>query len=76
MADTPPERFKPLESWTPDEHLEHRRTGQQPENPDYTERRRQVLADAGLEPADPDEPKPLEDLSPAEHDRRKYGTKP
>jgi hypothetical protein len=26
MAETPPERFKPLDEWTPDDHLEHRRS--------------------------------------------------
>lgn len=72
MSGTPPERFKPMENWTPDEHLEYRRTGQEPESDEYRAHRHKVLTDAGLESDDPG-PKELDELSPSEHAARKYG---
>lgn len=52
---TPPERFKPREDWTPDEILEHQRTGHQPETSEYRDARREALEAAGLEHDDPAE---------------------
>ena len=68
----PPDRFKPLDEWTPDDHLEYRRTGEQPESDEYRAHRHKVLTDAELESDDPG-PTPLEELGPADHANRKYG---
>ena len=68
----PPERFKTLEELSPDEHIAYRETGRLPESDAYRDRRREVLEAAGLDADDPAEPD-LESMSPADHDRRRYG---
>jgi hypothetical protein len=63
-----PRRFKTVEELTPDEHLDHIRSGRLPETGEYQERRREALEDAGLldEGDDGDDPA-TGDMTPAEH---------
>ena len=42
-------RQKPRTEWTAQENLNYQQTGQIPESPEYLERRREVLENAGLE---------------------------
>lgn len=58
---TEPERFKPLEDWTVDDHATHQQTGREPETDEYIAHR----AEHPLE---------MESMSPEDHARRKYGT--
>jgi hypothetical protein len=68
----PPRRFKEVDELTVEEHAEHRRSGRtQFETDEYIEGRRMLLADGGYE--DPDAPKGVEDMTPADHANAKYG---
>ncbi|MTD43428.1 hypothetical protein GKE82_03695 [Conexibacter sp. W3-3-2] len=44
---TEPQRFKPMDDWTVDEHLEHERTGRQPETDEYRAAMRQHIEEHG-----------------------------
>jgi hypothetical protein len=62
----PPERDKPVEEWTPDDHLEHRRTGAAPESAEHAAYRAAISRAAGLEPDE----KTIEEMTPADHFER------
>ena len=66
----PPERWKAIEDYTPADH-EARHRGERVESKAYREYERQVRRAAGLE--DDAEPKPLEEMTPEDHARRRYG---
>ena len=72
MSESTPERYKPREEWTVDEILAHARTGAKPESTEYRQGRAEALSAAGYEP-EGEESKELEEMTPADHDRRKYG---
>lgn len=52
MSDTPPERFKPIDELSAEEHFEHVRTGKRPETDDWKA--------TGREPS-------LEEMTPEDH---------
>ncbi len=62
----PPERFKPLREMSAHDFLELQQTGQRPESDAYREYRARTLEAAGL-PADDAGPKPLGDMTVADH---------
>lgn len=51
---------------------DYNRTGELPINPEWVKAKAAALEDAGLE-SDSDEPKALEEMTSADHERRKYG---
>jgi len=73
-AEAPPRRFKRIEELTVNEHLERRRTGQAPETDEYRAYRRAVLRRYRLSEAGVNESAAaMEQMTPADHARRKYG---
>ncbi len=62
-----PRRFKPRDEWGVEEILHHKRTGEEPESEEYRAARNKALEDAGLEADRDAEPKPLEEMEPADH---------
>lgn len=67
------ERWKARAEWTAQEHFDHARDGSVPESPEYVERRRQALEDAGLEDDTPAADVPLEQQTIEMHLRRIQG---
>lgn len=66
-----PAREKPLEQWSVEDHLEHQRTGRQPDSHEYRQYRTDVLAAAGLaDELDDHPPDDLEQWSVEDHLKR------
>ncbi len=72
MADTIPRHLTDRNEWSVDDHINYARTGELPPNPEWIKAKAAALEDAGLE-ADADQPKALEEMSPRDHELRKYG---
>lgn len=71
--EAPPRRFKSVEEFTVNEHLERRRTGSVPETDAYRAYRRKVLEQAGVAESTDTAPVDTADMTPEQHAARKYG---
>jgi hypothetical protein len=72
MTDSIPKRITNRDEWEPQHFLDFARTGEEPLNPEWIERRNEVLAEAGLEPEQTG-PTAIEDMTPAQHEARRRG---
>jgi hypothetical protein len=59
------------EEWSAADFDHYQRTGELPLDPVWVKRKAEALEDAGLAPDD-DVPKSLEEMTSADHERRKY----
>lgn len=75
MTDPIPKHLTDREQWSPRDFFHFAESGELPVNPEWVERRGEALADAGLEVDQVDgvTPADLEEMSPADHAKRKYG---
>ena len=71
----PPEKSKPIETWTPAEHAEHRRSGEEPVSADFKAYHNSVLEAGGLEPEYDVDELALEDMTVEEHLERIQGSR-
>jgi hypothetical protein len=62
-----------INEWSPEDFLNHTRTGVKPERVEYTNARQAALEDANLEDVDDDVPVPVEDMDAAQHLKRIQG---
>lgn len=69
---TTPRLLSDRDEWSVQDHIDYARTGELPVNPEWIKQKAQALEDAGLE-TDDDTPTAIDEMSPAQHDARKYG---
>ena len=76
MSD-PIERYKDQADWTVEEIVQNRAHGTVPENPEYVEKRREVLVRAGLEDEDSPDTRDRSEWTVDDHlKRQRKGMRP
>ena len=73
MTDNPIERYKAQDDYSPDDWIEHNRTGKKPEREEYVNAKREALKAAGFEDDNPGPPEDMNEWTAQDHYHRLQG---